>query len=431
MLLFVVGIILGFGESREGRGGPPSSAQEETTVVGSVPLSPTHDGKDFDYWKPRMQRPFSDSERIEAIREVGGLIVLAMRRPDGRHWVADTVVPPMSQMLHDKSSEIRAAALGIFESYLGDGGKVAIPDLIQLLEDPDKKIRLAAIHALGGMGHAAEESIPVIVKVMRDDPSTAGRCVEAIQRMGPKGMGAYMAMLNDPNEEIRTTAVLLAGGTFHDEQRRLQLATKLMPLLRDPSPKVRAAAVSAVVPTADALPLMINLLRDKDTEVRSQAAFHVPPVREAAPAVIALLKDDDPNVREAAKIKLAKMAGVVKPLPREMISLADDPESYVRSTLARNLGRAGSDAVTALTKLLEDGNSVVRGAAAESLGEIGPAARAAAPALKARLADKGAAIRRAGDGKWLVCHAAAEALNQILGDKNYLAGLPPIPPDGK
>lgn len=123
MLLFVVGIILGFGESREGRGGPPSSAQEETTVVGSVPRSPTHDGKDFDYWKPRMQRPFSDSERIEAIREVGGLIVLAMRRPDGRHWVADTVVPPMSQMLHDKSSEIRAAALGIFESYLGDGGR--------------------------------------------------------------------------------------------------------------------------------------------------------------------------------------------------------------------------------------------------------------------------------------------------------------------
>ena len=180
--------------------------------------------------------------------------------------------------------------------------------------------------------------------------------------------------------------------------------------------------------------MMVELLHDKDSGVRRQAVFCVPLVREALPGVIDLLKDADPRVRGNAKFKLAQMVGVVKPLPPEILELADDPDDQVRSELATNLRKGGSATIPLLLKLLEDKHAYVRAAAAESLGDLGPAAKETVVALQRHLADyHGADIH--GDSRGLlVCHTVARALNRILGETTYvpgIGGIPPIPPDGK
>lgn len=98
-------------------------------------------------------------------------------------------------------------------------------------------------------------------------------------------------MLQDPNEEIRAVAARVAGGPFGDPRQREQLAPQLTPLLRDPSPLVRAAAVDAVGHVAEAVPAVVELFGDKNAEVRARAAWAVPAVAAAVPGVIELLKD--------------------------------------------------------------------------------------------------------------------------------------------
>lgn len=80
-----------------------------------------------------------------------------------------------------------------------------------------------------------------------------------------------------------------------------------------------------------------------------------------------------------------------------------------------------------LLKLLDDPEPRIRAAAASSLGGLGPAAKDAAEPLKRLLGDT-TQLRDLGES---VCHHAADALNRILGDKDYRQGLPKIPKDGK
>jgi HEAT repeat protein len=397
-----------------------------------APLWTTSKGKDFDYWRLRMKPPFNDSERKEAIGEVCLLIGVAWGRPGYKEWVTNAVVPPMAQLLQDESPKIRLAAAEAFAGHINVLGKESIPTLTQLLNDPDKNVRRAAARALGAMGPAAEVSVPAIAKAVHEDPSLAFTAAQSLPRIGSRGMDALLAMLDDSSDEIRSDVTSSIGVTgYLDAEQKRQVLPTLIRLLRDPSPPVRAAAVPAVAPTEESLPVIIELFHDKDVRVRATAVLYVPAVRQALPGVIELLKDDNSRVRGNAKIKLTRMAGAVGQLPPEITNLADDPDNSIRESLAENLGKGGPGAVPTLLKLLEDKDSVVGGAAAESLGEIGPHAKDAAVALQRHLTDRRRAIRREGGGKWLMCHAAAEALNQILGDKDYLEGLPPIPPDGK
>lgn len=433
VLLFTLGIVL-VGIAVRGQDDPARTADQspfDAPKVRPMTPSPPYGEKDFDYWKPRLQPPFTEVERREAIMGVGRLINSLLGRPGWKDWVTSTVVPPMSQLLRDKNANIRADSARLFSTFIHEMGKETIPTLTQLLRDSDKSVRRAAAEALGTMGPAAEVSVPAIARAASDDPSLALIAAESLQRLGPAGTDALLAMFDDASDEVRSAAASSTGVTGHlsPEQKR-RVLPKLIKLLRDPSPRVRAAAVSEVPATAESSPVMIELLHDKDAQVRGQAARCVPAVREALPGVIALLKDENPTVRWYAKLKLTQMTGVVTPLPPDILNLADDPDTGVRFNLAMSLRKGGPETMPVLLKLLEDKYSSARGAAAESLGAIGRPDTKAIIALKRHLTDHGGAYIHGDEGP-LVCHWAAKALNRILGDKDYLEGLPPIPEDGK
>ena len=61
---------------------------------------------------------------------------------------------------------------------LGPAAKDAVPDLVKLLDDPDEGVRWAAASALGGIGPAAKDAAPDLVKLLKDPDEGVrrGRC---------------------------------------------------------------------------------------------------------------------------------------------------------------------------------------------------------------------------------------------------------------
>jgi HEAT repeat protein len=143
-------------------------------------------------------------------------------------------------------------------------------------------------------------------------------------------------------------------------------APALLPLLKDPEPRVRLKAAEALCELEEGdkecLAALLELVKRRDPECRRGAATllrrYGSAAREAVPALVEVVRNDpDPNTRQIAISAL----------------LAVGPE-------------ARKDTVPVLIEVVRNGpQSVVdlRMVAASALGTFGPEAKAAVPALKA------------------------------------------------
>jgi HEAT repeat protein len=91
------------------------------------------------------------------------------------------VVPALLTALKDTSPDVRSTAAQTLEKIQA---KSAVPDLIALLEDPDKNVRIRAAYALGGMGKAAESALPALKKTMAAAEKSGDGMVEGSMQNG-------------------------------------------------------------------------------------------------------------------------------------------------------------------------------------------------------------------------------------------------------
>jgi hypothetical protein len=130
---------------------------------------------------------------------------------------------------------------------------------------------------------------------------------------------------------------------------------------------------------------------DQPVYIRREAAsalgYEIPSweVDQAVSLLIGVLDDPSPRVREYAGAGLAQIGPRAARAIPKLITLLHDDDRFVRFSVARTIGlilKAGTasrtEAVTALTRTLDDRDPGVRLAAAESLVEIGEAQKAAA-----------------------------------------------------
>ncbi len=130
---------------------------------------------------------------------------------------------------------------------------------------------------------------------------------------------------------------------------------------------------------------------DQPVYIRREAAsalgYEIPSweVDQAVSILIGVLDDPSPRVREYAGGGLAQIGPRAARAIPKLITLLNDDDRFVRFSVARTIGlilKSGTasrtEAVTALTRTLEDKDLGVRVAAAESLVEIGEAQKAAA-----------------------------------------------------
>jgi HEAT repeat protein len=145
---------------------------------------------------------------------------------------------------------------------------------------------------------------------------------------------------------------------------------------------------------------LLAALHDPDLHVRLVAATGVPlvntPADQAVPALRALLKED---VSESVLRALSVYGAEAEPVLDDLVEILSDQkvETELRWNAARTLGKmrdAGTAAIPAIVKHLQDPAATVREHCAEALGDIGPAAMETVPDLVAVLDDPAVRVRR-------------------------------------
>lgn len=261
----------------------------------------------------------------------------------------------------------RAAALALWQIE----GKAddTLPVLIDWLADPGGPLWPSwadegPVPALGEMGAAAREAVPVMVEVFKAASrpeegkpypwSLRPAIVRALGRLGreaKEAVPALRAAREDANAVVRCSAALALWQITGEAGEALVILRKE---LRDPTkegePDVAVGAVAAMGPVArDALPTLLDLLRDGNGVRRVEVAgavLRIDPENKGALAVrTRSLGDRRAVVRELAAEAAGRLEVQARPLIAALRAATDDTELAVRSAARQALRQieAGKD----------------------------------------------------------------------------------------
>ncbi len=243
--------------------------------------------------------------------------------------------------------------------------KQAVDVLIAMVKAADRSLppALEAVRSLGEIGDA--RAVPVLLPLLA--PHTPhGLRIEAVEALG----------------------ALHAPGT----------ADRLLDLVSDPSPAIRAAAIEAVaqVNPQDFLLILSGLDPDPHWSVRAALAGTLTrfPLDQVGTRLHQMLDDPDSRVVPAVLAALTKLrAPDIEPLLLEKLKSSDP---FIRKAAAQDLGDVKpADAAPALEEAyargLKDSTYVARAAALQALSGYGGSA--AQPTLTKALADPDWAVR--------------------------------------
>ncbi len=281
-----------------------------------------------------------------------------------------------------------------------------VSDLIHRLQTGDTDEKERAAEALGALGSEAAGAVNALRQALNDDlPYVRIRSAEALAKIGPAAIPAFIDALKNENTEVRATAAN-ALGRYGDQAAAA--IPSLVDALKDSDLPVRQGAARALEqlgqPAAQAL--VGNLENShgslKILTLQVLANIHGTDAT-AIPPLLKVLEDTDHQVRLAGVKALVHQGSEHVP---ELLEGLKSDNAMVRAQVAdvlADVGRHGASAVPALTELLKDPTPQVRGSAARALGKMGSDAASAVPAL--RVAAK--------DTDTTVATKAAEALTNI------------------
>jgi HEAT repeat protein len=303
------------------------------------------------------------------------------------------------------------AQAGRLLGEIGPEAKSAIPMLITALQQKRPIVRLAAIHALGGMGAEArpaieglgkclEEAEPFSMPMAHHDYCVSDDAAAALQQIGPQSTDTLLRALAGKQARVRINAAK-ALGNLPDLQGRIVVA--MTKLLDDPEPWIRGAAVDALGKLGGdrAFRALASRLNDQGgwTSFPS-AAGGIGTGHSIGDEILKVLATNDPDLKTLVPAIVAALASSHK-LPPAMITvlrrlgpdaimaapliapLLKDPRQ--RLDAAITLARISPDHPGLLQILLEAVEYGPTVAGARGVGDLGPRARSAVPLLKIRL----------------------------------------------
>jgi HEAT repeat protein len=324
-------------------------------------------------------------------------------------------------------------------------GGAAVPQYLELLFEP--RHQAAVLMLLDG--RSAEAVPPLLRGLGHTDARVRAIAARGLARLGPEdtrpALPRLLRALDDEDATVRAYAAWAVWLLEHNAER---VVPHLAAALSHPDAEVRAAMGSYLYSMGDkaaaAAPALVEALGDDNDGVANQARSALEALGEAAlPDLILGLREGSVRRRRQAVDALRRLRpppdAVVPPL---MAALeADDAQLRVEAaqTLALLAPRRRPTAVAVLTAALDDRQTCR--AAAQVLESLGPDARAAVPALSARLADRDPEFAVAVAGALLVIeprssHWVLPAVVEALGStrrrvrREALACLERIGPEG-
>jgi HEAT repeat protein len=231
-------------------------------------------------------------------------------------------IHPPKEILLPEIDKVRAAAtpemIADASAAIVAVGKDFVPLLVEGLEDPERRVRVARM--LGEIGPDAAAALPAMMEAAADSDIAAKReIIMAVGRMGPAAktvLPAIIKMLDEEDEDVRLAAAFALGEMGPDA----------------------ASAASTL-----------------KKHVNSNDFYCI-----TCAWALAKVAPNDP---EAAKISV----------PRLIVALGHG-QAFVRIEAAKTLGMLGAgakDATDALKAAMEDPDPAVQKAAAEALKKIG------------------------------------------------------------
>jgi HEAT repeat protein len=219
--------------------------------------------------------------------------------------------------------------------------RIAVPHLVEALDDPDPHVRLRVFVALRHIGKDAHSAVPKLVRIIKDDKATVDD-----RYLAARDLGAFYPT----PEQVDEVVPILLGWLAQEDRIELQSAA--------------AGALGAFGSREKrAVPALMRALDHPHSSVHVSAAASLASLGKepemAVPAIMAFLKKHkgDPAYAEA------------------------------RSSVILFLGNFGAHAAPALGMILDtakdkDEFRVVRQDAIRALGNMGTAAREVAPVLR-------------------------------------------------
>ena len=396
-----------------GNGGP------EPPSGGTDPVAPSASGTgEVDLLKALS----SDDESarlaaIDALGQQGGQI--------------EGAIPALIEQLDDDSAMVRAHAAHAL-GEIGPPAKPAAEALAKLVFDQQAPVRREAIRAYRRIRPGPEVSIPLFTKLFeKADPDVKVHVMAAMAEEGKEVVPALIKALQ--SKEAAYWACLVLTEIGPDAEEAVGPLTKLFQSHEQPEVRREAVlALAAIGPgAAGAVPALIGVLdSDENENLLDGPAIYAlgaigPKAKEAQERIRKLAdKEDAPAFRRTVSLwALARMNPEDKELVREvvprLVQALKAPEPMLRAAAARALidldadpeimgpviqkamenadpdalndmldalASLGEKAVPRLVKALE--REKVRPKAAAIIARIGPAAKAAVPALIEALADK-------------------------------------------
>jgi HEAT repeat protein len=308
-------------------------------------------------------------------------------------------------------SQTRCDAIRYICGERATGTKV-IALLVELLKDPDARVRAVATDEIGKIGPEAKEAIPILLGLLGDlDLDDAVRkeffmeadpVPRALARMGAAAVPGVAEVLQDRNarwvkrlDAARTLGKMAGAAADAIDVLKAALVDK------DDSIAVESAVAYIRVggKRSEALPILRGGLRSQEESgfvvVRAAEAAERLGVqaRELAPDLIPLLEHKKWRIRLAAAKALCAMGAAARPaMPRiaEILRSGDESERYLLVRAIPRLGAEAREALPALIEVLADRELATP--ALEAIGNIGPVAKSAVPAVLKLVSEKPAPV---------------------------------------
>ncbi len=242
--------------------------------------------------------------------------------------------------------------------------------LIEQLTAEDLETRQAAVIALGRIGD--RKATPALLEVLQD-PELVLLVAAAFARLGDgEAFERLLGLLGHVDSAVRQAAIAALNSIGHPD-----MPSRIATLIDDPNPTVRESAVKIAgyfgYPTcADGV---LKRCTDGSEAVRRAVMEHLPffEHRGIVPALAHALEFDTPPVRAAAAVAFARIdeADALAPLLRAL----DDRDPWVRYFAVRSIGAFQNPAVSdPVRNLVErDPAGQVRIAAIDVLGRLNAA----------------------------------------------------------
>ncbi|WP_165223669.1 HEAT repeat domain-containing protein [Aquisphaera insulae] len=242
--------------------------------------------------------------------------------------------------LHSAFAFRRRSAATELARFAPEAARI-VPELLKACGDGDPEVRVNALTSLQEMGKLPVEALPVLTKVLKDDPDVACR----------RNAAACLGKLSDPGAE-----------------------SALVTAIDDPDPTVRLAAVNAIGalsgegPSTTAIDRLSRVVKEDGSEELRQAGLQVLGIvvgqkEEVARTVAEVLaKDESPRVRNSAAVLLVKSKFDFQ-VPSLLAALDKDQSAQVRLTAAGGLvaiGMKDARIVPALCKALRGADDLTR-----------------------------------------------------------------------